>query len=156
MTQAHPPSRGRRLGKREALGGAGWEGGDLFLLMGTQRFEGHLLTWHPRWRTQEFARRTLSSAAAGVVFSIVVSASALGALNANTFATARLCVAAAHRGYFPAVLANLHCRSEADEADCLEEALVRLKRPGFSFLKTGVIWFAEATRELRWRKGVPV
>ncbi|KAJ0117821.1 mino acid [Diaporthe amygdali] len=104
----------------------------------------------------EFARRTLGSAAAGVVFSIVVSASALGALNANTFATARLCVAAAHRGYFPAVLANLHCRSEADEADCLEEALVRLKRPGFSFLTTGVIWFAEATRELRWRKGVPV
>lgn len=86
----------------------------------------------------------------------MVSASALGALNANVFATSRLCVAAAHRGYFPAVLANLHCRLEADEADYLEEALVGLKRPVFSVLKTGVTWFAEATRELRWRRGVPV
>ncbi|KAL1852861.1 hypothetical protein Daus18300_012025 [Diaporthe australafricana] len=104
----------------------------------------------------EFAQRTLGSAAAGVVFSVVVSASALGALNANVFATARLCVAAAHRGYFPAVLANMHCRSEADEADYLEEALAGLKRPVLSVLKTGVTWFAEATRELRWRRGVPV
>lgn len=85
-----------------------------------------------------------------------MSASALGALNANVFATSRLCVAAAHRGYFPAVLANLHCMSEADEAEYLEEALVGLKRPVFSFLKFGVTWFAEATRELRWRRGVPV
>ncbi|KAG6356854.1 hypothetical protein INS49_014728 [Diaporthe citri] len=104
----------------------------------------------------EFAQRTLDSAAAGVVFSVVVSASAQGALNANVFATSRLCVAAAHRGYFPAALANLHCRSEADEADYLEEALVGLKRPVFSVLKIGVTWFAEATRELRWRRGVPV
>ncbi|KKY37701.1 putative amino acid [Diaporthe ampelina] len=104
----------------------------------------------------EFAQRTLDSAAAGVIFSVVVSASALGALNANVFVTSRLCVAAAHRGYFPVVLANLHCRSEADEADYLEEALVGLRRPVFSVLKIGVTWFAEATRELRWRRGVPV
>ncbi|KAI3392901.1 hypothetical protein diail_4988 [Diaporthe ilicicola] len=104
----------------------------------------------------EFAQRTLGSAAAGVAFSVVVSASALGALNANVFATAKLCVAAAHRGYFPAVLANLHCRSEADEGEYLEAALVGVNRPVFSVLKTSVTWFAEATRELRWRRGVPV
>lgn len=85
-----------------------------------------------------------------------MSASALGALNANVFATSRLCVTAAHRGYFPAILANLHCSSEADEAKYLEQALVGLKRPVFSVLKTGVTWFAKATRELRWRRGVPV
>ncbi|POS78175.1 large neutral amino acids transporter small subunit 1 [Diaporthe helianthi] len=104
----------------------------------------------------EFAQRTLHSAAAGVIFSVVVSASALGALNANVFATSRLCVAAAHRGYFPTTLANLHCSSEADEVTYLEQALVGLRRPGFSVLKIGVTWFAKATRELRWRKGVPV
>jgi solute carrier family 7 (L-type amino acid transporter), member 6 len=72
------------------------------------------------------------------------------------FATSRLCVAAAHRGYLPLVPANLHCSSEGDEANYLKEALVGLKRPVFSFLKIGVTWFAEATGELRWRKGVPV
>lgn len=54
------------------------------------------------------------------------------------------------------MLANLHCSSEADEVDYLEEALVGLKRPVFSVLKIGVTWFAKATRELRWRKGVPM
>lgn len=50
----------------------------------------------------------------------------------------------------------MHCSSEADEADYLEEALVGLNRPVFSVLKICVTGFAEATRELRWRKGVPV
>jgi solute carrier family 7 (L-type amino acid transporter), member 6 len=54
---------------------------------------------------QEFARHTLGSWG-GVLFSIVVSMSAMGALNANVFATAKLCVSASHRNYFPPVLAN--------------------------------------------------
>jgi hypothetical protein len=39
-----------------------------------------------------------------VVFSLMIAASCLGALNANVYATATLCVAASHRGYFPSIL----------------------------------------------------
>ncbi|KAI0130313.1 large neutral amino acids transporter small subunit 1 [Xylariales sp. AK1849] len=39
-----------------------------------------------------------------VVFSLMIAASCLGALNANVYATATLCVAASHRGYLPKIL----------------------------------------------------
>ncbi|KAI0129942.1 large neutral amino acids transporter small subunit 1 [Xylariales sp. AK1849] len=63
----------------------------------------------------EFARQAVGGWC-GLVFSVVVAMSAAGALNANLFATSKLCVAASHRGYFPAILANLHCNNAHDEA----------------------------------------
>lgn len=96
---------------------------------------------------QEFARHTLGPAF-GVVFSVVVSISALGALNANIFATSKLCVAASHRAYFPRMVANLHCASAREEAHYLDETL--------PFFKGGAIWLAEVTQDLRWNNAVPM
>lgn len=89
---------------------------------------------------------------AGILFSIIVSISAMGALNANVFATARLCVAASHRSYFPRILANLHCLSEKDEAEYLEHNFRMLP----SFLRGGVTKFARWTESLRWHRSVPM
>ncbi|KAH8652364.1 large neutral amino acids transporter small subunit 1 [Xylariales sp. PMI_506] len=96
----------------------------------------------------EFARRTVGGWA-GLVFSVVVALSAMGALNANLFATAKLCVAAAHRRYFPAVLANLHCSSAHDEAEYLEQTIPWLFRLPIALL-------ARLTRKLRWQQSVPI
>ncbi|KAI0471936.1 large neutral amino acids transporter small subunit 1 [Xylariaceae sp. FL0804] len=96
----------------------------------------------------EFARRTLGDWG-GLVFSLVVAASASGALNANVFATAKLCVAAAQRGYFPAVLANLHCSDARDEAAYFRQVVPWL----FRF---PVRCFARLTRRVRWEQSVPI
>ncbi|CAN8105770.1 unnamed protein product [Discula destructiva] len=95
----------------------------------------------------DFARHTLGPAF-GVVFCVVVSISALGALNANVFATSKLCVAASHQDYFPRIIANLHCRSALDEANYLRETMPLFKRGG--------IWLANVTKDLRWNKAVPI
>lgn len=79
----------------------------------------------------------------------MVSISALGALNANIFATSKLCVAASHRAYFPRVIANLHCASAREEIGYLEE-----RTP--LFIKGGVLWLADVTQDLRWNKAVPM
>lgn len=76
----------------------------------------------------------------------------MGALNANVFSTARLCVAASHRSYFPRDLANLHCLSEKDEAEYLDRKLRVLP----SLARTGVIKFAMWTEDLRWQRTVPM
>jgi solute carrier family 7 (L-type amino acid transporter), member 6 len=76
----------------------------------------------------------------------------MGALNANMFATAKLCVAAAHRKYFPAALANMHCTSAKDEEDYLDRRLRIIPTP----VRSPLLAFAEATRELRWDKAVPM
>ncbi|KAH8891292.1 large neutral amino acids transporter small subunit 1 [Thozetella sp. PMI_491] len=99
----------------------------------------------------EFARRTIGSWGS-LLFSVVVSISAMGALNANVFATAKLCVAASRRTYFPAVLANLHCASAKDEPEYLELTLRRLP----SAVRAPVRGVADATRHLRWHNSVPI
>ncbi|KAK3944197.1 large neutral amino acids transporter small subunit 1 [Diplogelasinospora grovesii] len=99
----------------------------------------------------EFARRTLGSWGA-LAFSVAVSISAMGALNANVFATAKLCVAAAQRTYFPAILANLHVPFAGDEALYLDRKLRFLPAP----VRGAVVGFANMTRELRWRRAVPI
>ena len=114
------------------------------------------LTWlytklHDLTPTQEFARRTLGSWG-GLLFSIVVSTSAMGALNANVFATAKLCVVASRRAYFPAVLANLHCESAKDEPEYLADRLRSWPSPARGL----VMLFARATSQLRWQNSVPM
>jgi hypothetical protein len=88
----------------------------------------------------------------GIIFSIVVSISAMGALNANVFATAKLCVAASRRNYFPPVLANLHCASAKDEADYLERRLRILP----AVMRKFIVGLADSTTGLRWQRSVPV
>lgn len=83
------------------------------------------------------------------MFSVVVAISAMGALNANVFATAKLCVAASHRNYFPAILANLHCSTARDEAAYFDETLPWVFR-------VPVMLFARLTRNVRWQRSVPV
>ncbi|KZL68063.1 large neutral amino acids transporter small subunit 1 [Colletotrichum tofieldiae] len=99
----------------------------------------------------EFANRVLGNWA-GLLFCLVVSVSAMGALNSNVFATAKLVVVASHRGYFPAILANLHCGHEKDEAGCVDEYLSSLPR----LVKGPITGFLSWTQNRRWRGNVPV
>ncbi|KAI1754627.1 amino acid/polyamine transporter I [Xylaria castorea] len=96
----------------------------------------------------EFANRTIG-AWGGLVFTIVVSISAMGAVNANIFAVTRLCVAAAQRAYFPLMLANLHCCTARDEASYFRRTLA------WPF-RLPVLALARLTRRLRWEYSVPV
>lgn len=100
---------------------------------------------------QEFATQTLGGWG-GVLLSLMVSISAMGALNANTFATAKLAVTASEVGYFPAALANLHAETAKDEPGYLEGALAWAPRP----VGWAVRLFARRTTGLRWRENVPM
>ncbi|KAF3025589.1 Y+L amino acid transporter [Neopestalotiopsis sp. 37M] len=87
-----------------------------------------------------------------VIISLVVAASALGALNANVFATASLVVAASKRGYAPKILGNTHCSSEADEEQLLDALHKRVGK----LISYPVSNFARITARTRWEKKVPV
>ncbi|OLN84951.1 Y+L amino acid transporter 2-like protein 1 [Colletotrichum chlorophyti] len=99
----------------------------------------------------EFANRVLGNWA-GLLFCLIVSISAMGALNSNVFATAKLVVVASQRGYFPAVLANLHCSHEKDEAGFVDESLSSLPR----LVSWPVRRFVSVTQHRRWRRNVPL
>ncbi|KAK1965925.1 large neutral amino acids transporter small subunit 1 [Colletotrichum sublineola] len=99
----------------------------------------------------EFAKRILGDWA-GLLFCLIVSISAMGALNSNIFATAKLVVVASQRGYLPAILANLHCSQEKDEAGCVDEYMSSLPR----LVKGPIISFLYWTQDRRWRRNVPV
>lgn len=88
----------------------------------------------------------------GLIYSLVVSASSLGSLNANVFATGRLCVAASKSHYFPKILGNGHCPTRKEDLPSTKNALQSF--PGFAI--SGMLWFAERTETLRWDKQVPV
>ena len=88
----------------------------------------------------------------GLIYSLVVSASSLGSLNANVFATGRLCVAASKNRYFPKILGNGHCSARREDSPSTRKALQSF--PGFAV--SGMLWFAERTETLRWDKQVPV
>ncbi|KAI3325069.1 amino acid/polyamine transporter I [Xylariaceae sp. AK1471] len=96
----------------------------------------------------EFANRTIGPWG-GLMFSVVVAMSAMGAANANMFAVAKLGVAASQRAYFPLILANLHCSAARDEAAYLRRALP------WPF-RLPVLVFARLTRRLRWEHSVPI
>lgn len=76
----------------------------------------------------------------------------MGALNANVFATGRLCVAASQRGYFPKVLSNLHFSDEERELEYYHESLPR----DLFKINHMIVRFARATTTLRLQKMVPV
>lgn len=88
-----------------------------------------------------------------IAYSALVSISAWGALNANTYAAGRLAAAASDRGYFPSVLGkNTHYDSEKDESEYYGDKLARLPRP----LLSGVKSFAKVTANLRLLQEVPM
>ena len=88
----------------------------------------------------------------GLLYSLAVSASSLGSLNANVFATGRLCVAASKSRYFPKILGNEHCSTRKEDSPSTRKALQSF--PGF--VVSRMLWFAEKTETLRWDKQVPV
>ncbi|KAJ2897479.1 large neutral amino acids transporter small subunit 1 [Zalerion maritima] len=99
----------------------------------------------------EFARRTFGGWG-GILLSVIISISAMGALNSNIFATAKICVKASHRAYFPKIIANFHCATPRDEVDYINETLWMLPKT----LRWPFIRASEATRKLRWHKSVPL
>jgi L-type amino acid transporter 6 len=76
----------------------------------------------------------------------------MGALNANVYATARLCVAASKRLYFPGILANMHIRQGEEESEYYER---KLQGSSAVFRKT-ISSFANSTSTLRIEREVPV
>ncbi|TGJ86033.1 hypothetical protein E0Z10_g2780 [Xylaria hypoxylon] len=96
----------------------------------------------------EFTNRTIG-AWGGLICSIVVAISAMGAVNATLFGATKLCVAASQRAYFPPILANLHCRTAQDEEPYFRQALA------WPF-RLPVLVFVKLTRRLRWEYSVPV
>lgn len=91
-------------------------------------------------------------ATGGTVYSLVVSASCLGALNANVFATGRLIVAASKNHYFPKFFGNDHCSAREEDSLSTRKALQRFP----ALVSAGILWFAERTETLRWDKKVPI
>ena len=88
----------------------------------------------------------------GIIYTLIASASAMGSLNANTFATARLCVAASKRQYFPMILANMHLQPGEDESDYYK----REHSGTASTITMLAVKFARATANLRLEEGVPM
>lgn len=76
----------------------------------------------------------------------------MGALNANVFATGRLCAAASRRGYFPAVLANLHLDNDGQEDKYYQSVFQWCPE----IFKAPMMWFARHTSHLRLHKEVPM
>ena len=76
----------------------------------------------------------------------------MGSLNANVFATARLCVAASQRGYFPAILANLHIERGDNESTYYEKLLKGQPR----LINNPLRKLATMTERLRLEQEVPM
>ena len=89
---------------------------------------------------------------AGLLYSLVISMCALGALNVNVFATGRLCVAASKRGYFPGILANLHIAHSIPERDYYYRRLSSFPEIVVDYVAA----FATQTADLRIQKEVPM
>ncbi|KAI0396120.1 amino acid/polyamine transporter I [Xylariaceae sp. FL0594] len=96
----------------------------------------------------DFANRTIGSWG-GLIFSVAVAISAMGAANANVFAIGKLSAVASRRAYLPPILANLHCCAARDEAGYLARVL---PWP----LRLPVLVLAKLTRRLRWEHSVPI
>ena len=87
-----------------------------------------------------------------MIYSLVVSVSCLGSLNANVFTSGRLIVTASKNRYFPKIFGNDHCAAREEEHISTREALQRYP----AFVSAGTLWFAERTEALRWDKKVPM
>ncbi len=76
----------------------------------------------------------------------------MGALNANVFATARLCVAASRRRYFPSIFGNMHIEPGHSESEYYDMKLQK----SFPAFRSLVRSFAESTADLRLQQRVPM
>ena len=94
----------------------------------------------------------LFGSSGGIIYSLVVSASCLGALNANVFASGRLIVAASKSHYFPKMFSNDHCSAREEEPLSTRKALQNYP----TLIFAGISWFAKRTEALRWEKQVPM
>ena len=88
----------------------------------------------------------------GLVYSLVVSMSCLGSLNASVFSAGRLVVAASKDHYVPKILGNGHCPSKEDDS----ASTIRLLRGFPTPIASGMIWLAGRTEHLRWDRMVPM
>jgi hypothetical protein len=88
----------------------------------------------------------------GFIYSLAISASAMGALNANVFAGGRLCAAASKRHYFPKILGNMHYIEGDRESDYYRKALQSFPVKA----RVAAIAFAERTARLRLQQEVPM
>ncbi|KAN0070612.1 Amino acid permease domain containing protein [Elaphomyces granulatus] len=87
-----------------------------------------------------------------LLYSLVIAMSAMGALNANVFATAILCVTASRRGYFPRIFANMHYARGTSESDYYRRVL----RNWPAMIRNVIIGFATMTSTLRLERNVPM
>lgn len=89
----------------------------------------------------------------GIIYTLIVSISALGSLNSNIFLTGRVVVSASRRGYFPRFLGG-----HLDET--MRENEARYIKQRIRFLPVRVasvfMWVAKVTSTLRWEKQVPM
>ena len=89
----------------------------------------------------------------GLIYTLVISLSALGSLNSNVFLSGRIVVAASRRGYFPSILgggAGMTVREN-------EASHIRRKMQIWPWwVGNACVWVAEMTGTLRWEKQVPV
>ena len=86
------------------------------------------------------------------MYSLVVSMSCLGSLNASVFASGRLMVAASKDHYFPKILGNGHCPTKEDDSVSTRKLLRGFPTP----VASSIIWLAARTERLRWDKMVPL
>ena len=86
------------------------------------------------------------------MYSLVVSMSCLGSLNASIFTAGRLLVAASKDHYVPKVLGNSHCLTKEDDSASTSKLLRGFPTP----VASGIIWLAAKTEHLRWDRRVPM
>ena len=101
--------------------------------------------------TKDFGLQVFGSIG-GLVYSLVVSMSCLGALNASVFAAGRLVVAASKDHYVPKILGNGHCPTKEDDS----ASTIRLLRGFPTPIASSIIWLAARTEHLRWDRMVPM
>ena len=101
--------------------------------------------------TKDFGLQVLGSVG-GLVYSLVVSMSCLGSLNASVFASGRLMVAASKDHYVPKILGNGHCPTKEDDSASTRKLLRGIPTP----MASSMIWLAARTEHLRWDKRVPM
>ncbi len=87
-----------------------------------------------------------------MAYSVIVAISSLGSINANVFATGRVCAAASKRYYFPKLFGDPVCDSREEESRHYREMLKGYPR----MLISVWIWIIEFTASSRWERHVPV
>ena len=86
------------------------------------------------------------------MYSLVVSMSCLGSLNASVFASGRLMVVASKDRYVPKILGNGHCPTKEHDSESTRKLLRGFPTPAAS----SIMWLAARTEHLRWDRRVPM